>query len=337
MPTSHDVRIWAIETIPRKRTTSYRVRWVVAGERFGPTFRTFALAESYRSKLVTASREGEAFDVETGLPASMRRTQAETKSWFAFACEYADMKWVDSSPKYRKSLAESLMTITVPLLRGTYPGDAALLRKALKVAFNRNARERDLTPEVQHAINFARKASKNVADLAEPDVLRTVLHALDVKLDGERAATNTVRIRRTTLGNAIEYAITEKKLLASNPLQEVKTKKRKFVLHEVDPSSVVNPMQARMLLAAVKDAGKPGPPLVAFFALMYYAALRPEEALNLKKRNLSLPESGWGDLNLEGARPEVDESWTDSGQASEEGPLRHRAEERGGPCRARRS
>jgi hypothetical protein len=54
-----------------------------------------------------------------------------------------------------------------------------------------------------------------------------------------------------------------------------------------------------MLLAAVGSVGRQGPPLVAFFALMCYAALRPEEVASLKKQNLSLPEKDWGDLNLE--------------------------------------
>lgn len=37
-------------------------------------------------------------------------------------------------------------------------------------------------------------------------------------------------------------------------------------------------MQGRMLLDAVGSIGKQHPPLVAFFGLMDYAALRPEEA-----------------------------------------------------------
>lgn len=126
-----------------------------------------------------------------------------------------------------------------------------------------------------------------MSGLANPEIFRSVIRALDLRLDRERAAANTVRLRRVTLGNAIDYAI-EKKLLTSNPIQEIKTKKRKFTLREVDPHAVVNPMQARMLLDAVGTIGKQGPPLVAFFALMYYGALRPEEAANLKKQNLAL-------------------------------------------------
>ena len=117
-----------------------------------------------------------------------------------------------------------------------------------------------------------------------------------------------------TLGNALGYATDEKKLLPTNPLGELKTKKRHYDLKVVDPASVVNPMQARMLIDAVNQAGKPGPPLKAFFATMYHAGLRPEEAADLSKSNLARPENGWGDLNLSGARPEIGGEWTDSGK-----------------------
>lgn len=122
----------------------------------------------------------------------------------------------------------------------------------------------------------------------------------------------------------VEYAADEKKLLPSNPLGELKTKKRSYDLKIVDPAAVINPMQARMLIDAVERAGKPGPPLKAFFATMYYAGLRPEEAANLNKANLALPDEGRGTLNLSGARPEIGGEWTDSGEASAEGPLKHR-------------
>ncbi|MFC3449832.1 tyrosine-type recombinase/integrase [Amycolatopsis speibonae] len=334
MATTHDVRIWTLYKYEGKRKTTHRARWVVGGEKFGESFDTFALADSFRSKLLTAAREGEAFDTESGLPVSMLRA-TEVKSWFAFACEYADMKWPESSPKYRASLAESLMTITVPMLKGKPPCDPKTLRKALKTAFNVNTRNAPQTDEVRQALSFAAKASRNVGELANADTLRTVLRALDLKLDGKKAATNTVRLRRVALGNAIEYAMSpEQKLLTANPVEDVKMKKRKFVVHEVDPKSVVNPIQGRMLLEAVGTIGKQGPPLVAFYGLMYYAALRPEEVANLNKADLSLPKEGWGDLLLRRARPEIGQEWTDSGEASEEGPLKHRAEEeeRTVPC-----
>jgi hypothetical protein len=49
---------------------------------------------------------------------------------------------------------------------------------------------------------------------------------------------------------------------------------------------------------------------------MYYAELRPEEAVNLRRRNLVIPapsmnketkklEYGWGEIHLERATPEI--------------------------------
>jgi integrase len=333
MKTSHKVKIWAIRVHKGKNKATYRVRWIVSGNHFGESFDTTALADSFRSSLISAARNGEAFSTESGLPVSAIR-KTEVMTWFEFACAYADMKWPDSSPKYRSSLAESLVTITIPMLndKKSLP-EPKLLRKALKKAFNTKIRESGYTPQIAAAVKAAERASRNVADLADPDILRSVLRALDIRLDNKRAATNTTRIRRVALGNAIDFAI-EKRLLPTNPLQEMKTKKRNFVLRQVDPQAVVNPMQARMLLDAVGTVGKQGPPLIAFFGLMYYAALRPEEVANLKKQNLSLPEKGWGDIHLERARPEIGEEWTDSGNASEEGPLKHREADTGRtvPC-----
>jgi integrase len=74
--------------------------------------------------------------------------------------------------------------------------------------------------------------------------------------------------------------------------------------------------------------------LVAFFGAMYYAALRPGEAVTLRRSNLVLPATGWGELLLEGSTPEAGASWTDNGRRREERELKHRArgETRSVPC-----
>lgn len=37
-----------------------------------------------------------------------------------------------------------------------------------------------------------------------------------------------------------------------------------------------------------------GTRLVAFFAVMYYSALRPEEAIRLTRGNVTMPDLVWG-------------------------------------------
>jgi integrase len=100
------------------------------------------------------------------------------------------------------------------------------------------------------------------------------------------------------------------------------------VSREVDRRSVVNHLQARALLNAVSEQQPSGPRLVAFFALMYYSALRPEEAVNVHADNISLPPTArpdaWGELELVGARPHAGRHWTDDGSLRDSRSLKHR-------------
>ncbi|WP_310717432.1 tyrosine-type recombinase/integrase [Nonomuraea sp. 3-1Str] len=120
--------------------------------------------------------------------------------------------------------------------------------------------------------------------------------------------------------------VTSQKVFGHDPLNEIKRAAPKAVT-VVDPGTVVNPAQARQLLDAVPSVGrKRGLRLRALFACMYYAALRPEEAADLRLRNCTLPESGWGLIVLERARPQGTKRWTNSGETHESRSLKHRAD-----------
>ena len=78
-----------------------------------------------------------------------------------------------------------------------------------------------------------------------------------------------------------------------------------------------------------------GARLVAFFAVMYYAGLRPEEAINLRADDVVLPaearhdaqgDEQWGELHLRSATPDAGSDWTDDGSQRERRQLKHRAE-----------
>ena len=87
---------------------------------------------------------------------------------------------------------------------------------------------------------------------------------------------------------------------------------------------VVNPVQARALLSAFRTRV---PELEAFFGCLYYAALRPEEALHLREEDYERPGSagGWGWLHLTGATVSVGVGWADGDGAIERRGLKHRA------------
>ncbi|MCZ4122492.1 tyrosine-type recombinase/integrase [Streptomyces sp. H39-S7] len=320
---SYDVRVWSIRSRASK-SAPFQLRWKVGGQVHQAPFLTKTLADARRAQLVTATTSGEAFDVETGLPVSELRLLNRT-SWYTHARDHVAMKWPTAAAKHRASIAESLTIATLALCpNGKGRPDPELLRRALyQWAFN--AGRHDATPpdaEAQ-ALAWLEKNAPAVIDLDSAQKMRAVLDELARKKDGKPAAPNTVRRRRAVLSNCLRLAV-EKELLPSNPLSRVHWEMPKAV-EELDERSVATPSQAAALLKAVREQGTRGEHLEAFFGCMYYAAMRPEEVSVLSKAQCTLPETGWGRVELSGARPQVGSGWTDDGKPYEERGLKHRA------------
>lgn len=152
METSYDVRIYKILTYRGSRKTSYTVRWMVAGKPFREPFGTSALADSFRSELVSAARRGEAFSLTTGRPIS-HQSGAGAVSWYDFAIQFTDAQWRRTSGNNRKNVAKALMTTTIALLRAPLPSRFAAIdvRTALR-EFAFNTRRRKEAPQEVTAI-----------------------------------------------------------------------------------------------------------------------------------------------------------------------------------------
>lgn len=327
-----DVRIWKTETRKRSKVTTYRQRWVVAGEVFTEHFATAKLADSFRASLVTATRAGEPFDRSSGLPRSMS-TARLARTWVEVAREFIDAKWDDASPRHRKSTAEGLVTLTCALVRdGRTPPNAKQLRLALAHwEFNKRARATAETPpeKYREALRWIADNSRPVSHLNEPEGVRQALDALALKLDGSKVARTTFARKRAALSGALNFAV-EKRYLDRNLMGEIHSTGRANPA-AVDPGVVVNPGQAAALLEAVQTID---PTLRAYFACIYYAALRPAEARNLRDTDLKLPESGWGEIVLRKGYQEAGGDWTDDGASGEERGLKHRAEDDSRPIPA---
>ncbi|HEY9418427.1 MAG TPA: tyrosine-type recombinase/integrase [Pseudonocardia sp.] len=335
---SYDVRIYKTDVWKSRREggpTTYWVRWKVGKNApFKRPFKTSALAESFRSTLVAAARKGEAFKQDDGLPISTVRAHSEI-SWYDFACQFVDMKWQRCAATTRRTHAEAMTAVTMAMFaekRGK--PDDMLLRKALtRWAFNTAQRDSaDCPAEISRALRWTKDHTRKVSALSDPEILRSVLDAVATKLDGTPGAPSVVSRRRKILVTALGYAV-ERKILEANPIPALKWSPPK-TSHVVDRRRVANPVQARTLLNAVRSQQRTGPRLVAFFGCLYFAALRPEEAVNLTRANLSLPVAGWGQMHLERARPHAGKEWTNSGLNRDERQLKQRAvgESRTVPC-----
>lgn len=328
--TTFDARVYRTEVYKGAEVTTHKVRWKVGGRLWKEGFRIAAQADSFRSALLTAARKGEAFSLASGRPAAWERRKSDT-TWYEFACAYVDMKWKLASAKYRKDIARALTTVTPAMLADTRErSDDASVRRAL-VRWGFNTKQRPNPPDdVVEILSWVARNSVPVSALAEAATARRVLGRATWRLDGNNAAASTARRNRAILANAVDYAV-ELGLLDTNPIRAIKWAAPK-VSSQVDRRSVVNPHQARALLEAVRAQQPSGPRLVTFFAVMYYAGLRPEEAINLAADNVILPAPGrtddeeWGELHIRSATPDAGSEWTDDGSPRERRQLKHRAE-----------
>jgi integrase len=323
--TSYQVRFWDIKKISDTTHGRHRVRWAVAGREHCKSFTSKALADAFLTTLKDAARDGRPFDAATGLPAPPRQAVVATVTWYEHATAYAQMKWPDLAAKSRRATAESLTTITLALtdVHRKFPDPDVLRRALFAYAFNSASASRPVPAEITLALEWIAKASLPVAALEEPDTVRVVLNACARRLDGRPAGATTTRRKRAVLANALGYAV-ERRLLPASPLGQIQWKAT-AVAETVDRRSVANPAQAGRLLEAVRGQGPRGEHMEAFFGCLYYAALRPAEAVALREADCVLPARGWGRIDLAASQPRAGTEWTDDGASREERGLKHRA------------
>ena len=303
----------------------WRVRWAVAGREHCRSFAARPLADRFLTELKTAAQGHQPFDETTGLPATPTGAAAQ-RSWYEHARGYAEMKWAGLAPKSRRSAAEALTTVTLALAcrRRGAPGPGVLRRALFGWAFNPGTRHLTPPADITAALEWIAAASQPVAALDDPAVLRAVLGACARTQAGQPAAATTQRRKRSVLYNAVGYAV-EQRLLDANPIDRLQWKAPE-VAETLDRRVVASPAQARALFAAVRAQGARGQHLEAFYGCLYYAALRPSEAVALRGADCHLPSRGWGRIDLATSEPRAGRDWTDHGTARQGRGLKHRAE-----------
>jgi integrase len=339
---TYDVRVYATDVYKGANFTTYTVRWKCGGKKKSESFRHSGQADSFRSKLLSAAKDGKAFSVETGRPVEWEREKPKepekpSVTWYTLTLDYAKAKWKFASPNQRRSIAEALTDATEALFTAEPPYPRAEIRRAL-TTWAYSARLRPNAPadppeEIAPVLKWLETATVTVAALGDPETsgihARAVLDRISSTQADKPAAANTANRKRAVLNNLMKYAEVERKLISGNPLKSVMwTKPRK--IKTVDPRCVVNPEQAHRFLTAVGKLDERGKRLKAFFGCMYYAALRPEEVIALRKGNIaSLPEQDgeWGEFLLTDSQSRSGSRWSNDGSVRPRRALKHRAEE----------
>ncbi|MFF2409127.1 hypothetical protein [Streptomyces sp. NPDC058092] len=162
----------------------------------------------------------------------------------------------------------------------------------------RTKRREEAPPEVAAILKWIERNTLSMAAWEEPARVEAVLNAVSSLLDGTPAAASSAKRNRRILNVAMEYAV-KHRILRSNPLPKGRGTSPKMS-SAVDKRALLNRGQAARLLGWVRLRPRGGQRLHAFFATMYYAGPRPEEAVAMVVHDVRLPdedaEDQWGEL-----------------------------------------
>jgi site-specific recombinase XerD len=324
---SYDARFWEPRKIGDTARGRWRVRWAVAGREHHRSFPARPLADGFLTDLKKAAGDRQPFDTATGLPVTAQQhATGDDVTWYEHARAYTEARWPHLAPISRRSAAESLTTVTIALVRHRRGApDPALLRRSL-FGWSFNSGTRNLIPpdETAAALEWIAAASLPVAALEEAATVRLALDACARTLAGTPAAATTQRRKRAVFHNAVSYAV-ELRLLDANPVDRIRWK-APAVAQTVDRRVVAGPAQVTCLLSAVRGLSDRGEHLEAFYGCLYYAYLRPSEAVMLKQADCRLPSHGWGGIDLAVSAARAGKEWTDDGTARQARGLKHRAQ-----------
>lgn len=147
---------------------SYTVRWAVDGAPMSASYKTKALADRFRAKLLRAIEKGEPFDTVTGLPGSLRGGKAAL-TFLELSIKYVDGRWAEAAAKQRDSMTDALATVLPALVKEVRgrPDNRTVRRALRSYVLPPSRRERERSDEIAATVRWLEKASLPVPELHE--------------------------------------------------------------------------------------------------------------------------------------------------------------------------
>ena len=295
------VRIWDV-SYRRGRGRPWYVRWSVNGQERGPkTFITEDEAEDYRARLRIAARDGEKWNLNTGLPVSWNPlTQLDVAS---FCRMELARRTKNRKDRTASSLAETYSRFIVAAVPAKAP--------ALPVTYYELTQWIKGSEASKKLEPWLKRWSPPMENL-DKTALKRVHDNLMIGVDGTALSANVVRRRFVEVTSLLNYAVKEG-VLDSNEL--VKPDQTTYKNIATMPSKVYPTMDKMLdVIDAVQSRQSATRLYRAMTAVGVLAGCRPSETVALETRDVDLPEEGWGELRIERARVGLP-GWSDDDQA----------------------
>lgn len=285
-------------------TRPWVVRWKIDGSERSRAYATRSEADHVRSRLLTAHRDGELFDVGSGWPVSWLE-RVDERRLCEWVREWLAEQWPEWQPRTRRSAVEALSRF-VPLvhLDGARPAprDARVYLVDALVP--------DAVVDEGHPVErWMARWSPRLSEL-DREMLARAERALGVGIRTQRLAPS-VSARYRKVAHSVVVRAVDLGLLESDPWPPPSRGRSSRKATRVRRSVDVRVLPSPSTMAAVLDAiptHQPGSRVYAVMtAVAYYAGLRPSEVVMLRRQSLTLPAEGWGRIDVTEAEIDWDE------------------------------
>jgi integrase len=291
-----DVSIRSIQTRDKDgRAKQFVVRWAIDGKEFSKGFTHKQLARDYEADLNKASRDStERWNIKTGEPYSWKAISEIDVA--TFCRSYIAREWDTYEPSSAASLIETLSRLVeAASIDRAQPFDPEW-RPNLR-AWLRPNNGTPLTPALSQWI---KNYSIDLDDLDGAILLR-IDEALRRGVDGQVLGQRT-QIRRVGVARrCLERAVAEKLISELQwPKPDKGQQRRKANAAPKELDQVPAPHEIPLILDAIYSARQAESTLMyrAMTAVGFYAGLRPGETIALTTDDVTLPETGWGEISV---------------------------------------
>ena len=282
----------------------YVIRWRVGGKQSYKSFQYVAEARQFHARLLTAASNGEQFDPVTKLPTSWGTPNALTVAEVAY--KWFRENYTEWAPRTRSSNSEPMVDLMMRLVKSNATKyDSAEMKRTIKAWLAADPLSAMMPP-------WLVKYSLPISSLT-PQICSTANTEMLKKKDGTPKARSTQQRYRANIHALMDWAV-EQRFITTDPWPTAKRERKSTRSQKTKSAKTVLPTPDEVkscLDQVVKKGSKEGAKArQVLLYIIYYAGLRPSEAVALHIEDCTLPDTGWGVLDVHRARVDCGAVWS---------------------------
>jgi len=318
------VVVYELQVRPDKKK-KHVVAWRVGKSQPRRAFSTKKEADLFRSQLITAKADGERFNPTTNLPE--RWNDKSNVSLADAVHKWFRQNYASWAPKTRRSAAEPLGDLLIAMVKDP--------SRALPVStFSSLTPQASMHRQIMDWLSTSPQNAKTPLWLAKNTLLMSditkqkcadVDTRLRLRLDGTPKMPATQRRFRSNINAFFNWACDTQEFLELNPWPQSNRAPRRSDRQTsiiANPGTPVNQQSLLSPSVAIATIDRPigkteRKGLRArrlLLATMWFAGLRPGEAVALRIEDCTLPKTGWGALKIVRAKTGAGRRWTGIGE-----------------------